>query len=73
MIKTIQSLKPTNHIHPAIGRLYNVLFTDSTKALIYEESFFDVPEYYESGNDKDLIGKKIDLERACIFDTANMF
>lgn len=67
MIKTIQSLQPTNHIHPAIGRLYDVEFTDGTKRLVYEETFFDVPEYYKVMKHDVLIGKEIDLATAYMF------
>ena len=72
MIKTIQALTPTSHIHPAVGRLYNVVFTDSSSVFMYEESFFDFLKSEESESEahrrnwQNLVGRQVDLETAFV-------
>jgi hypothetical protein len=60
MIKTILSLNPTQHIHPAVGRLFEIIFTDNTTGFTYEETFFDeVDGYIDNRSQGLLIGKQI--------------
>lgn len=64
MIKTIQSLTPTSHLHPAVGRLFSVHFTDSFRVFMYEESFFDLlePGVEPSCDWSSIVGRQVDLE-----------
>ena len=64
MKKTIKSLSSTQHIHPAVGIAYKILFTDGSSSLVYEETFFYQHEEYKNNylNDEWMVGKELDLE-----------
>lgn len=68
MVKTIQSLSPTSHLHPAVGRLFSVRFTDYSSVFMYEESFFDLlePGVEPSRDWSSIVGKEVDLETAFV-------
>jgi len=67
MTKIIQSLTRTRIMHPAVGYLYQVKFTDNNEMLMYEESFYNIPNYIDNEtNDNWLIGKTINLEKCII-------
>jgi hypothetical protein len=59
MNKTISSITPTQHYHPAVGRLYSIIFSDSTTSLVYEETFFHQFENYHLIQYLDLVGKEL--------------
>ena len=66
MIKYILRAQPTSHIHPAIGRLFKLTFTDNTTALVYEETFFHQIEGWKPG--EPILGRSIDLEDAFLYE-----
>ncbi len=66
MNKTILRAQPTSHIHPAIGRLYKLTFTDNTSALVYAETFFHQIKGWEPGDP--LVGRSINLENAFLYE-----
>ena len=63
MIKTILSIIKTPNYHPAVGRLYKIIFTDNTEDLVYEETFFhQIDSWYSTSEQYGidwLVGKNL--------------
>jgi hypothetical protein len=67
MVKTISHSKQSSFIHPALGTLVEVGFTDGSSELIYEESFFHAWEEYNGMlRDFNLVGRQIDTSECII-------
>ena len=66
MNKTISSITPTPINHPAVGRLYSVIFSDGSKILMYEETFYHHFEDYDNDINV-LIGRELDPSKP-VFD-----
>jgi hypothetical protein len=61
MNKIIFSITPTSINHPAVDKLYSVIFSDESKILMYEETFYHHFEDYSSHHDlNSLIGRELD-------------
>jgi hypothetical protein len=61
MNKTIISITSTQHYHPAVGRAYNITFSDSTTSLVYEETFYHQFENHIPNQHLDLVGKELNI------------
>jgi len=64
MIKTISSITPTQHYHPAVGRAYKIIFSDSTTSIVYEETFFHQFENYHLIQYLSLVGKELNTSES---------
>ena len=60
MTKKITSITPNQNYHPAVGRAYEIVFSDSTTSLVYEETFYHQFKNYTPNQHLDLIGKELD-------------
>jgi len=61
MNKTIISITPTQHYHPAVGRAYKIIFSDSTTSIVYEETFYHQFENHIPNQHLDLVGKELNI------------
>lgn len=64
MTKTITLLQPTGQIHPAVGQLFKIMFSDSSIDHVYEETFLHQFEDYNCRNYPQLIGRELNVEKS---------
>ena len=68
MNKTITSITQTSIHHPAIGRLFSIVFSDGSKEFYYEETFYHQFDDYHTHHDiNSLVGREIDSSKP-VFD-----
>ena len=63
-MKTIKELRVNlGYTHPAVGRLFTILFTDGTWDKVYEETFFiQFIDYSPKMSHTTLLGRKLDVD-----------
>ncbi len=63
MQKVIKQIKfIPGHNHPAVGSLFQVTFEDGTQDKVYAETFYIQVAEWEGCDEKQLIGKSINVE-----------
>ena len=57
MQKIIAEVRPTKEVHPAVGRVFSIIFKDGTQEFLYEETFYHQIANYSGDKSSFLVGK----------------